>query len=67
MPDGADWETPCPEREDGQHCDCWYDGEACCACGAPEMTAEQMREAMHEDEVQEILRDRERWKAEGGA
>lgn len=28
-----DWETPCPNREDGQHCNCWYDGGACCACG----------------------------------
>lgn len=26
-------ETPCPKREDKQHCNCWYDGEACCACG----------------------------------
>ena len=31
----AELETPCPKREDGQHCDCWYDGAACCACGAP--------------------------------
>ena len=29
----VDWETPCPNREDGQHCNCWYDGEPCCACG----------------------------------
>jgi hypothetical protein len=28
-----DWETECPKREDRQHCNCWYDGEACCACG----------------------------------
>jgi hypothetical protein len=26
-------ETPCPKREDKQHCNCWYDGERCCACG----------------------------------
>lgn len=26
-------ETPCPAREDGQHCNHWYDGEPCCACG----------------------------------
>ena len=26
-------ETPCPKREDKQHCVCWYDGELCCACG----------------------------------
>ena len=26
-------ETSCPKREDGQHCGCWYDGGACCACG----------------------------------
>ena len=33
-----DWETPCPKRADKTHCDCWYDGETCCACGAPAMT-----------------------------
>ena len=32
---GDDEETPCPKRDDKQHCNCWYDGEACCACGAP--------------------------------
>ncbi len=26
-------ETTCPDREDGQHCRCWYDNEPCCACG----------------------------------
>ena len=30
-----DWETPCPKRDDKIHCPCWYDGEACCDCGAP--------------------------------
>lgn len=25
----------CPRRSDGVHCDCWYDGEPCCSCGAP--------------------------------
>jgi hypothetical protein len=30
-----DWETPCPAREDGAHCDHWYDGEACCDCHDP--------------------------------
>lgn len=25
----------CRKREDAQHCNCWYDGEKCCACGAP--------------------------------
>jgi len=34
----TDWETPCPKREDKRHCNCWYDGEACCACGAPATT-----------------------------
>ena len=32
----ADWETPCPEREDGIHCNCWYDGQPCCSCGDDE-------------------------------
>lgn len=31
----GDEETPCPAREDGAHCNCWYDGKACCACGDP--------------------------------
>ena len=30
-------ETECHKRVDGIHCVCWYDGERCCACGAPEM------------------------------
>jgi hypothetical protein len=30
---GKHWETPCPKRKDKKHCDCWYDGETCCACG----------------------------------
>lgn len=30
------WETPCPKREDKFHCNCWYEGDACCACGDPE-------------------------------
>lgn len=39
------WETPCPALEPNhsdsrlehatlQHCACWYDGDACCGCGA---------------------------------
>lgn len=31
-PDEGDWETPCPKREDGIHCTCWYDGGKCCGC-----------------------------------
>lgn len=23
----------CPKRDDKLHCNCWYDGEACCSCG----------------------------------
>lgn len=23
----------CEERHDGVHCDHWWDGEPCCACG----------------------------------
>lgn len=29
----ADEETPCPKRDDGIHCECWYGGNACCGCG----------------------------------
>lgn len=32
-----DDETPCPKRDDGVHCECWYEGEACCSCGAAAM------------------------------
>lgn len=38
------WETPCPKREDKLHCECWYDGEKCCACGDPEMSDEEREE-----------------------
>ena len=24
----------CSKHEDGQHCNCWYDGRPCCACGS---------------------------------
>jgi len=34
----------CQERRDGRHCDCWYDGDACCSCGAPAMTIEEKRD-----------------------
>ncbi len=37
-------ETACPKREDKIHCDCWYDGDRCCACGDPKMTEEEMYE-----------------------
>lgn len=39
-------ESLCHKSLDGskQHCRHWYEGEACCACGAPEMTDEQKRE-----------------------
>lgn len=33
-------ETPCPVREDGLHCDHWYDGEGCHACGEGPMSEE---------------------------
>jgi len=38
------WETFCPEREDGQHCECWYDGEICCACGDGEELEDERTE-----------------------
>lgn len=40
-----DWETPCSEREDGQHCNCWYDGEACCSCGDKPQLETEMDES----------------------
>ncbi len=36
--DNSDKETPCTKREDKIHCECWWDGDKCCACGAPEMS-----------------------------
>jgi len=39
-----DWETECPKREDKQHCNCWYDGDACCACGDPATNSEDRGE-----------------------
>ena len=27
-------ESACPAREDATHCDCWWDGDPCCSCGA---------------------------------
>lgn len=32
----------CAEREDGTHCECWWDGGTCCSCGAVAMTDEEM-------------------------
>jgi hypothetical protein len=32
-PADPDEETPCPKREDGMHCECWYGGNPCCGCG----------------------------------
>lgn len=26
------FETACPVRADHVHCECWWDGESCCAC-----------------------------------
>ena len=28
-----DKDTCCPVQQDGQHCNCWQDGDPCCACG----------------------------------
>lgn len=44
-----EWETDaetehCPKMSDGTHCEHWWDGEACCACGAPAMSPEAWAE-----------------------
>jgi hypothetical protein len=31
----------CRTQTDGLHCDCWFDGDACCACGAIPMTVDE--------------------------
>ncbi len=36
------WETPCPVQEDRKHCNCWYDGDACCSCGAGPVKQEEI-------------------------
>lgn len=33
----------CSARPENIHCDCWWDGDACCACGDPPMTEDEMR------------------------
>ena len=33
VPSEDAWETECPVRADKQHCEHWYDGNPCCACG----------------------------------
>lgn len=32
-------ETTCQDPDNilGQHCDCWYEGHACCFCGEGEL------------------------------
>lgn len=43
------WESSCLKRADGQHCDCWYDGDRCCACDASEMShVEKVENGMEE-------------------
>jgi hypothetical protein len=46
---------PCPHGED--HCNCWQDGAACCACGAAAMTDEEKREQGMETCVHQVGRD----------
>lgn len=43
-----DDETPCLKREDGQHCNCWYDGNSCCACGDGPSKPAPTEETKHE-------------------
>ena len=44
-----DWETECRNSLDTQHCDCWYDGKACCYCGDnPDDAGKQMEDRMAE-------------------
>jgi hypothetical protein len=40
----SDEDESCPKRDDGQHCSCWYDAEACCACGAPALSRPETEE-----------------------
>jgi hypothetical protein len=51
-PDSA-WEPEerCPARPGDTHCERWWDGEVCCACGAAAMTDEQKREQGMDEEV----------------
>lgn len=39
---GPGWETDCPKREDRMHCNCWYDGGRCCACGDDTRTEDEL-------------------------
>jgi hypothetical protein len=42
----------CDAREDGIHCECWWDGGTCCSCGARGMTEQEMREQGMLDEAE---------------
>ena len=53
-----DPELFCAKRDDYMHCDHWFDGEACCACGTPAMTDEQKRE-----QAEHVARVRDYWDA----
>jgi len=44
-------DEPCYKRTDQTHCRCWWDGDACCACGAPAMSEDQkMTQGMIEED-----------------
>lgn len=34
-------ETLCSKSEDNIHCNCWYDGQECHACGDPAVLGDQ--------------------------
>ena len=57
-PDCTDMEYSCIGREDGIHCDHWWDGEACCNCKAPAMTPEEIAKMESEQREDEKLQGR---------
>lgn len=50
-----EWETECPNSDDKQHCDCWYDGKPCCRCGEA-MNFGQALEALKNDSSAKVQR-----------
>lgn len=49
-------ETECnASSKDGQHCNCWYDGKACCYCNDPAQPQEDetMNREIHDHKVNE--------------
>lgn len=59
----GEWETPCLASEDGMHCNCWYDGEACCNCKDPADPNVERAEAAERERDKLMAERDEAWEA----